>query len=238
VKSKYFSRRAIGLHLAMLVWVAICGLAVVAGRRERSKATLSYLYADRVAGLRRARRARLVRAAQHAEKATAHQEQARREYEEKMRAEPARPARQRRRRRRGPRLEAYNDHLAESPPCRRRSSGDTDGEGFRRYRIMSFVTGTTLLILCCTLILHTVDLTLWKRCRFVAVVGIGHGVVLYPIYLVDVVQHGAEGPAPRGLRCPHDVDRGLRAGPGLLHGAPHASCGSFPTATWLTPASP
>ncbi|MGA2295355.1 MAG: DUF3817 domain-containing protein [Acidimicrobiales bacterium] len=58
-------------------------------------------------------------------------------------------------------------------------------KAFGRYRIMSFVTGTTLLILCCTLILHTVDLKLWKSMYwFVAVVGIGHGVVLYPIYLV------------------------------------------------------
>jgi integral membrane protein len=56
---------------------------------------------------------------------------------------------------------------------------------FGRYRIMSFVTGTTLLILCVTLILHTVDLKFWKSIYgFVAVVGIGHGVVLYPIYLV------------------------------------------------------
>ena len=58
-------------------------------------------------------------------------------------------------------------------------------KAFGRYRIMSFVTGTTLLILCCTLILHTVDLTFWKSIHlFVDVVGIGHGVVLYPIYLV------------------------------------------------------
>jgi integral membrane protein len=33
--------------------------------------------------------------------------------------------------------------------------------------------------------LHTVDLKLWKSMYwFVATVGIGHGVVLYPIYLV------------------------------------------------------
>jgi integral membrane protein len=56
---------------------------------------------------------------------------------------------------------------------------------FGRYRIMSFVTGTTLLILCGTLLLHIVDLKLWKSMYiFVAVVGIGHGVVLYPIYLI------------------------------------------------------
>jgi integral membrane protein len=60
---------------------------------------------------------------------------------------------------------------------------------FARYRIMSFVTGTTLLILCCTLILHSVDLSSWKHLHlFVAVVGIGHGVVLYPIYLVTSFQ--------------------------------------------------
>jgi integral membrane protein len=58
-------------------------------------------------------------------------------------------------------------------------------KAFGRYRIMSFVTGTTLLILCCTLILHTVDLKAWDHIHwFVDVVGIGHGVVLYPIYLV------------------------------------------------------
>jgi integral membrane protein len=58
-------------------------------------------------------------------------------------------------------------------------------KAFGRYRIMSFVTGTTLLILCCTLILHTVDLKFWDSIHlFVDVVGIGHGVVLYPIYLV------------------------------------------------------
>ena len=58
-------------------------------------------------------------------------------------------------------------------------------KAFQRYRIMSFVTGTTLLILCCTLLLHSLDLKLWQDIKvFVDVVGIGHGVVLYPIYLV------------------------------------------------------
>lgn len=58
-------------------------------------------------------------------------------------------------------------------------------QAFRRYRFMSFVTGTTLLTLCVTLILHGVDLKLWQDIKiFVDVVGIGHGVVLYPIYLV------------------------------------------------------
>ncbi len=56
---------------------------------------------------------------------------------------------------------------------------------FRRYRAMSYITGTTLLVLFVTLLLHTVDLTFWKQIHlFVDVVGIGHGVVLYPIYMV------------------------------------------------------
>jgi integral membrane protein len=58
-------------------------------------------------------------------------------------------------------------------------------KAFARYRTMSFITGTTLLILCVTLILHTVALSFWKSIHiFVDVVGIGHGIVLYPIYLV------------------------------------------------------
>jgi len=58
-------------------------------------------------------------------------------------------------------------------------------EAFRRYRLMSFVTGTTLLVLCATLLLHYVDLSLWKNLGwFVRIVGIGHGVILYPIYMV------------------------------------------------------
>jgi integral membrane protein len=56
---------------------------------------------------------------------------------------------------------------------------------FRRYRFMSFVTGTTLLVLCVFLILHSVDRSLWTHLHLlVTVVGIGHGTVLYPIYLV------------------------------------------------------
>lgn len=60
---------------------------------------------------------------------------------------------------------------------------------FRRYRMMSFVTGTTLLTLCVFLALHAFDLTLWKQIKIlVTVVGIGHGVVLYPIYMVMCFQ--------------------------------------------------
>lgn len=58
-------------------------------------------------------------------------------------------------------------------------------KAFERYRLMSFVTGTTLIILCLFLLLHTVDLTLWRDLKvLVTIVGIGHGVVLYPIYMV------------------------------------------------------
>jgi integral membrane protein len=62
-------------------------------------------------------------------------------------------------------------------------------KSFERYRVMSFVTGTTLLVLCIFLILHTVDLSLWTHLKLiVTVVGIGHGVVLYPIYMVMCFQ--------------------------------------------------
>ena len=60
---------------------------------------------------------------------------------------------------------------------------------FARYRVMSFVTGTTLLVLCVFLLLHTVDLGLWTHLKIlVTVVGVGHGVVLYPIYMVMCFQ--------------------------------------------------
>lgn len=58
-------------------------------------------------------------------------------------------------------------------------------KAFGRYRIMSFVTGTTLLTLFAFLLLHAVDLKLWDHLKILVTVdGIGHGVVLYPIYLV------------------------------------------------------
>lgn len=50
---------------------------------------------------------------------------------------------------------------------------------------MSYVTGTTLLVLCVTLLLHQVDLSLWHHLGwFVRIVGIGHGVILYPLYMI------------------------------------------------------
>jgi len=56
---------------------------------------------------------------------------------------------------------------------------------FRRYRLMSFITGTTLLTLFFFLFLHQVDLSLWKSIKvLVTIDGVAHGVILYPIYLI------------------------------------------------------
>lgn len=56
---------------------------------------------------------------------------------------------------------------------------------FRRYRIMSFVTGSTLITLFVMLLLHTVDLTLWKHIKIlVDIDGIAHGIVMYPLYMI------------------------------------------------------
>jgi integral membrane protein len=50
---------------------------------------------------------------------------------------------------------------------------------------MSFVTGTTLIALFITLFLHTVDLKAWEHIHVVVdVLGIGHGIILYPIYMI------------------------------------------------------
>jgi integral membrane protein len=56
---------------------------------------------------------------------------------------------------------------------------------FRYYRAMAYVTGTTLILLFITLALHAWDVHLWHQIHwFVALIGVGHGVVLYPIYMV------------------------------------------------------
>jgi integral membrane protein len=58
-------------------------------------------------------------------------------------------------------------------------------KAFERYRLMSFVTGTTLITLFLFLFLHWIDLTLWNHLKLlVQIDGIGHGLVLYPIYMV------------------------------------------------------
>lgn len=59
---------------------------------------------------------------------------------------------------------------------------------YRRYRIMSLITGTTLLLLVVVLILHrTLPASTFHNSGLSAidrVIGIGHGMILYPIYLV------------------------------------------------------
>jgi DNA-binding transcriptional regulator of glucitol operon len=112
VKSKYFSRRAILLHFAMVFWVALCGAAAwwQVGRAIGGN-SLSYMYSIEwpvfgvlgVLGWY---------ALINQDKVTAYQEQARREYEEKMR-EQARQAREASFEEEDPTLAAYNDHLAE-----------------------------------------------------------------------------------------------------------------------------
>ena len=50
---------------------------------------------------------------------------------------------------------------------------------------MSYVTGTTLLLLCATFVLHHISPATWESIHvFVKVLGIGHGLVLYPIYMI------------------------------------------------------
>ena len=56
---------------------------------------------------------------------------------------------------------------------------------FRLYKVMAYVTGTTLLLLFVTLGLKQWANHFWHQIHwFVALVGVGHGVVLYPIYMV------------------------------------------------------
>lgn len=111
MKSKYLSRRAIALHIALVVWLTICiaaawwqvGAAILGN-------SLSYLYAVEwpafavlgVFGWY---------ALLNSEKITEDQEIERKEYEEKMRQEAqlARKAESDE----DPQLAAYNDHLAE-----------------------------------------------------------------------------------------------------------------------------
>lgn len=70
-------------------------------------------------------------------------------------------------------------------------------QAFRRYRLMSFVTGTTLLTLCVFLALHTWDFKLWTSLKvLVTIIGIGHGVVLYPIYMVMCFQFWLKSRVP------------------------------------------
>lgn len=112
MKSKYLSRRAIVLHICLLLWVTMCAVAAwwQVSRAVQGN-SLSYMYAIEwpcfavlgVLGWY---------AMLNMEKVTANQEAARREYEEQMRAE-ARAARAKVEEPEDPTLAAYNDHLAE-----------------------------------------------------------------------------------------------------------------------------
>ncbi len=112
VKSKYLSGRALVLHLALIAWVALCGLAAwwQVGRAIGGN-SLSYMYSIEwpvfgvlgVLGWYA-----LINQA----KVTEHEEQVRRDYEATMRAQ-ARLARERSAEAEDPALAAYNDHLAE-----------------------------------------------------------------------------------------------------------------------------
>ncbi len=112
MKSKYLSRRAIGLHVVLVLWIAMCASAAwwQVGRAVQGN-SLSFLYSIEwpvigvlgVLGWY---------ALLNMEKVTEHQEVARREYEEKMRAE-ALAARRASEEAEDPTLSAYNDHMAE-----------------------------------------------------------------------------------------------------------------------------
>jgi len=138
------------------------------------------------------------------EKVTEHQETVRKEYEEKMRAE-AQLAR---------RVEEEEDPRSrlQRPPRRDRLASEEEALGtlmevaFRRYRIMSFITGTTLLTLYVMLLLHTFDLALWKHLKILVErrwLGARHRDV--PALHDRQLQHGAEVP-PAARVAPPDVD--------------------------------
>ena len=109
MRSKYFSLRAIGLHIALIVSIVTCALAAwwQVGRAIQGN-SLSFLYSIEwpvigvlgVLGWY---------SLLNAEKVSEHKEKARREYEEKMRADAL--AARRAADEEDPTLAAYNDHL-------------------------------------------------------------------------------------------------------------------------------
>lgn len=111
MRSKYLTPRAIGLHIALIVWVLMCASAAwwQVGRAIQGN-SLSFLYSIEwpvigVLGILG------WYSMLNMEKVSEHKEQARREYEEKMRAD-AQAARQAAAEVEDPTLAAYNDHLA------------------------------------------------------------------------------------------------------------------------------
>jgi len=58
-----------------------------------------------------------------------------------------------------------------------------------RYKIMSYITGSTLLMLFVMLALHKIAPSVWSNFHLLdRILGMGHGLVLYPIYLVTCFQ--------------------------------------------------
>jgi len=111
VRRKYFSLRAIGLHFALIFWIALCAAAAwwQVGRAIQGN-SLSYLYSVEwpvigVMGILG------WWSLLNIDKVHEGKERARREYEEKMRAE-AQAAREAAPEEEDPTLAAYNDHLA------------------------------------------------------------------------------------------------------------------------------
>ncbi len=110
MRSKYFSLRAIGLHIALVAWVVICALAAwwQVGRAVQGN-SLSFLYSVEwpvigVLGILG------WYSMLNMEKTTEEKESERRAYEEKMRADAL--AARARAQEEDPTLAAYNDHLA------------------------------------------------------------------------------------------------------------------------------
>lgn len=58
-------------------------------------------------------------------------------------------------------------------------------QAFRRYRLLSYITGTTLLLLFAHLALKGINLHLWQSTKwFEKIDGEAHGLVLFPLYMV------------------------------------------------------
>ncbi len=112
MRSKYFSLRALVVHVALLAWLTMCILAAwwQVGRAFGGN-SLSFLYAIEwpcfaVLGFFG------WWALLHVEKPTPDEEVARREYEDRMRAEALTARVAEAREVQDPELAAYNDHLA------------------------------------------------------------------------------------------------------------------------------
>ena len=110
MRSKYFSLRAIGLHIALITWVVVCALAAwwQVGRAVQGN-SLSFLYSVEwpvigVLGILG------WYSMLNMEKTTEEKEVERRAYEEKMRADAL--AARERATEEDPSLAAYNAHLA------------------------------------------------------------------------------------------------------------------------------